>query len=353
MKALYLKPSNSSFVRTDEEILGRHYELTVRLVTSFPKKQYLLKIIRLILFLLFKGRRFDFYYTRFADYHTFFLTLFSKIYRIPLFIVVGGFEVASIPEFSYGGYSNPVRSFCIKYALRHASYLLPNSKALISNTNYFDNFSGRKGGILHFAPNTQAEIHVISNGFDAQFWTTDPSITSNKSVIAVAITSSSTTMKIKGIDTYIHVAAQLPDIPFTLVGVSSEFLMGTGIEIPENLRVIKAIPKEELLQLYQQTSVFCIFSLTEGMPNALCEAMLCGCTPVGSRVNSIPEIIGDTGFVVERKDIGLLTEMVSKALERGSTPNEAARERIIKNYSLKKREESIVALINEKLNKKT
>ncbi len=351
MKAFYLKPSNSSFVRTDEKILAGHFDLTARLITSFPKKKYLLKIIRLVIFLLFRGRRFDFYFTRFADYHTFFLTLFSRIYDIPLFIVIGGFEVASIPEFGYGGYSNVVRSFCIKYALRHATYLLPNSKELINNTNYFDDPAGREGGILHFVPETNAKIHVISNGFDPEFWTVDPSVKRIRSVIAVAITSNLTTMKIKGVDSYINVAAQLTDIPFTLVGATTEFLSETGIKLPPNLRVIKTVPKEELRKLYQQAGVFCIFSITEGMPNALCEAMLCGCTPVGSRVNSIPEIIGNTGYVAAKNDITFLAEIVGKALNRDNLFNESARKRILTNYSLEKREQSLVNLINQKLKK--
>lgn len=53
--------------------------------------------------------------------------------------------------------------------------------------------------------------------------------------------------------------------------------------------------------------------MSEGLPNTLCEAMLCGCIPVGSEVNGIPLAIGETGFVIKKKDIREAKDAILKA----------------------------------------
>ena len=54
------------------------------------------------------------------------------------------------------------------------------------------------------------------------------------------------------------------------------------------------------LRKYFSTSQFYIqASRLEGLPNALCEAMLCECIPIGNSVFGIPSAIGNTGMLFE------------------------------------------------------
>jgi len=55
------------------------------------------------------------------------------------------------------------------------------------------------------------------------------------------------------------------------------------------------VPDEELIKYYQKAKVYQL-SEYEGLPNALCEAMLCECVPAGTRYCGIPTAIGDTGM---------------------------------------------------------
>ena len=71
------------------------------------------------------------------------------------------------------------------------------------------------------------------------------------------------------------------------------------------------MPGDELLNYFQRAKVFCQFSFSEGLPNTLCEAMLCECIPVGSNVNGIPKAIGDYGYILQLKDVNKAKELVT------------------------------------------
>jgi glycosyltransferase involved in cell wall biosynthesis len=56
--------------------------------------------------------------------------------------------------------------------------------------------------------------------------------------------------------------------------------------------------------------VYAQFSITEGLPNVVCEAMLAGCIPVGSNVGGIPELIETTGILINERS----PEIAKKAI---------------------------------------
>ena len=82
----------------------------------------------------------------------------------------------------------------------------------------------------------------------------------------------------------------------------------------------------------------------EGFGVAICEAMLCECVPIVSDVNFLPEIIGNSGFVLRKRDkkmlIGLLEEAMSSKIEELS---KLSKQRIKQEFSLKKRKEMLIS----------
>ncbi|WP_332911264.1 glycosyltransferase [Algoriphagus boritolerans] len=66
----------------------------------------------------------------------------------------------------------------------------------------------------------------------------------------------------------------------------------------------------ELLKQYNTHQFYLQLSTSEGFPNALGEAMACGCVPIGSAVGAIPEIIDKTGFLLFRKEINELEALI-------------------------------------------
>jgi glycosyltransferase involved in cell wall biosynthesis len=74
--------------------------------------------------------------------------------------------------------------------------------------------------------------------------------------------------------------------------------------------------------------------MMEGFPSAPCEAMLCECIPIVSHVGAMPEIVGRSGFILNKKDVNELIALVNKALLADKlTLAKAARQQIIQHYS--------------------
>ena len=61
--------------------------------------------------------------------------------------------------------------------------------------------------------------------------------------------------------------------------------------------------------------------------------MLCGCVPIVSRVAALPEIVGDAGFILDRRDPNELAALITRVLTLDTTAySAAARERIMREY---------------------
>ncbi len=71
------------------------------------------------------------------------------------------------------------------------------------------------------------------------------------------------------------------------------------------------------LKYFTRADVFALTSHVEGMPNALVEAMLCGCTPVATDCPTGPrELLGDKyGYLAKVGDARSIAECLEKALD--------------------------------------
>lgn len=93
-------------------------------------------------------------------------------------------------------------------------------------------------------------------------------------------------------------------------------------------------------------------SLWEGMPNALLEAMACGCCCIASDAGGIPEIIvhGENGFLLPRSHLHQLGEAVLECLalplDVKKRIQQAARDRIFNSYSITQEKQQLQAVID-------
>lgn len=94
-------------------------------------------------------------------------------------------------------------------------------------------------------------------------------------------------------------------------------------------------------------------SLFEGLPNALLEAMCCGCLCITSDAGGIPEVIqhGVNGFMLLRAQLHNLSTAILEALELPKQKQieicDNARASVLKHHSLSAEREALSLLLNE------
>jgi teichuronic acid biosynthesis glycosyltransferase TuaC len=73
---------------------------------------------------------------------------------------------------------------------------------------------------------------------------------------------------------------------------------------------------QEIPLWMNSADLFCLPSLSEGMPNVVIEAMACGSPVVGTRVGGVPDIIKteNLGYVVPPADSAALSKAIARAL---------------------------------------
>ncbi len=221
-----------------------------------------------------------------------------------------------------------------------ASKLLPVSSSLIKTKNTYysdDKFSFQ--GYKHFFPKINTENKVVPNGCDSNFWMRDTNEKKEENTFIAVLSNEQ--FFLKGGDVIINIAKLFPKQKFYIAGCNTP-----KIEKTDNVHFLGKVSPEKLRELYSKCQFHFQLSVFEGFGCALAEAMLCECIPIGSSVNIIPEIIGDTGFILEKRDVVALKKTVKKALaiEDKKALEQKARARIIDKYPMDKRERELFSL---------
>ena len=353
-RVIYIKPANSSFIRGDQHILEKQYEVKAFLMDQNKNKLiYGWKLICLFFYLtsnLFRKK--VLFVSWFADYHSALMALVAKIMHKKSIIFIGGQEAVCYPELKKGVYRKKIRGFCVKYALRHTTLIISNHKSLIYNENsYYNDLYPHIDGIKHYVRPLKTKIEILYNGIDTSLFNRDESIVKQADlVLTVGTMSQVGDFYNKGFDLFIQVAERNKTLNFVLIGLNRKFTDWTEenyhvSQIP-NLEIIPSFcPQEVLNKKYNQAKVFVQASITEGMPNTLSEAMLLECIPVGSNVNGIPDAIGDTGMIVNKRSVEDLEKAILEALNLNS--GKEARQRVLKLFSFNLREEKLLKITSE------
>lgn len=327
---LFVYTSFSSFVNNDfscfESICQvRKYQFAP--VKGIPRNA--IEFIKQFFFLLFNGWKYDIFYCWFADYHSFLPVLFAKIFGKKSFVVIGGYDVSNLPEYNYGAFSQPFRAFFARVTIKFVDTCFPVAEAL-------------KEKILRINPGAKAE--TLATVFDSGKFCFQDFIR-DKNVVTVSYTENHQRYMIKGLDRFRELAILLPEYEFTIIGITP-VARSLFDPIPANLKLLPPEPYEQMNNIYQKASFYAQFSRSEGLPNALCEAMLSGSVPLGTNVGDIKLAIGNTGITLEEWQPEILAEFIRRNHNNPKLRDEA-RAQIINLYHKDTRKERFNKLINE------
>lgn len=323
-KLLFVYVVLSSFVEGDLKILRKAYDVTVYHYDN--RRNSLCSVARQFFWLLFNFWRFDKVYVWFGDYHSFFPVVFARLFGKRVFLVNGGYDVCRIRKLKYGSFSNPVRGWIARYAMRHCTLNLSVSE-----------YVWRKVRVITRKTNSV----LLYNGVGISYAPVSPE-EKRDVVLTVGLIDGRRRFEVKGIDRFLAVAEELPRYKFVIVGMDDGFRRELGA-LPGNVEVHGPVEQERLAPFYKEARVYCQLSRTDVFGMSVVEGMLYNCVPVVTNVGGLPEVVGDTGVVVSENRLDTLSGAIRRAMERPLS--DRCHQRAEENFLLSVRERNLLNIL--------
>lgn len=333
---LYFYPHRSTFIERDITLLRTVYVVKPFEFHSKSKWRIIIEFIRQAIFIIFQTRPHQIWICHFAGHSSLLPAFFGKIFRKRCFIIVAGTDAACFPSINYGNFNKKLLAWSTSKSLEWCTMILPVHKSLVYQKYEYDPAGAPAQGYTVFAPKTRnTPFKAIPYGYDSNFFQPDLKIRRiPNSYITIGILDDKNVFYRKGMDLVLELAEVKPDASFTIVGGEN-----APMQLPKNVKLLPKCSLEEIVRLLSSHTFYLQLSLMEGFPNALAEAMLCGCIPIGSNISAIPDMIGECGIIIEKKDVNLLNERIISFVNNNdiSTYAHKARLRILSNFTEKNR----------------
>lgn len=311
---LYFYTGEAPFIQKDIRILRGMYRVHVHVYSPRQKWKTPWLFLSQLAFLLRYGLRGRYaVVVQFAGYHSLLPVIWARLAGRASMVVVGGTDCVSFPSLGYGHFQNPLLAWFSRASYRWAHTVSAVHSCLFHRDNPYAGPAEREQGIDRFAPGLPFRRHVSFNGFDTRLFTIRTPWKERPAGSFITISGAlddDIRVKLKGIDLVLDLARKLPEARFTLIGSRNP----GKLDVPPNVTLLGYVENDELPEIYNRHQVYLQLSLSEGFPNALCEAMACGCIPVVSAVASMPEIVDGNGLVLERKDPALLLQRIREEM---------------------------------------
>ena len=324
IKILFVRPWVSSFIQNDLELLRKHFDVGV---VDFVLNRKNLKVTLATVFSMVKGLIWaDLTYSWFAGDHAFWAVRLSKIFKKKAIVVVGGYEVAKVPEIGYGSMLNP------KYACR-VEYVLNNANKVLAVSEF------NKEEILRYTNSKNVEL--VYNGVNCDKFKPKKE---KEDLVIMAGNSTKDTYKLKGIDAFVKASSAFPELKFVVIGKCDVAICNELKQKAPNVEFTGALSHGEVCSLFEKAKIYCQLSYRESFGISLAEAMSCGCIPVVTDRGAIPEVVGNIGFYVPYDNSEATIKAIREALK--SDKDKEARGRIENMFAIKKRERELIRIIN-------
>lgn len=304
---------NTSFMRRDMDIFRESgFEVMACEIRPTSFWAFALTMLKQLWMLLRHHDADTIWVVQSAGYISVMPALMSRITPMSCMVIVIGTDSANFPEIDYGHHRKFWLSHSVGISLRNCTGIATVHRSLeLVDYSYCD-VKHRKQGFRAFVKGISTEVREIVNGFSKEKWGADIAYHNRKAdFLTVFVANKSERAVLKGFDLILEAAQRLPTKSFLIVGAAPG-----GVILPQNLKVQGNVDQLTLRKIYNEHQFYLQLSVSEGFPNALCEAMACGCMPIGSNVAGIPDIIEDWGEVIARKDVDALIASIGRAEQR-------------------------------------
>ncbi len=304
-----------TFIRLDRDILGSFAEVQdFYAVRKFPSG----------FINYWKGvKKSQIIFCWFASWNSLWSLILAKLFHKPSVLVIGGYDVANLPEADYGHQRRGVQKWVSCWAMNLATVLLPFSR-------FSQEEAEKNAGIP--AQRMKMTYIGIPDPFNSM-----PRRAKERMALTVGKVDWPN-LKRKGLESFVRAAAYLPDVQFVLIGEwMDRSINHLEMIASSNVLFTGRVTDEELLNYYRKASVYVQASLHEGFGMSVAEAMLAGCIPVVARAGSLPEVVGNCGLYCETNEPDVVMQCVRSALASPHAERVQARDRILKEFPLGKR----------------
>ena len=334
---IFIYPKLFTFIQTEIKILESGFNV-ISIKQNWSNKIILpLNFIIQFFFLIFNLNKSKVILVSFGGYWSYLPALFGRIFKKKVAIVVHGTDCVSFPQINYGNLRSSLMSWFIKKSYQLSNLILPVSESLVYTENTYYSQEKLKFGYTYHFKDIKTPYKVIPNGLITEDWGGNCKEKELNTFITVMTNDQ---IKRKGGDLIIEAAKELSHCTFYFAGTNN---FKSQKPMPKNVKLLGKLTPLELNKYYSKTQFYLQLSNFEGFGVAICEAMLCGCVPIVSRVNFLPSIIGDSGFILEKRNPNLLIKLLLNALKSDLRVLEKkAKNRIENNFNFKIRKELLV-----------
>jgi len=321
-KIFFVSAYDTTFIRQDIKILSTHFQFKKALFLQRRKDLFYLIYT---FFVILRGvLTTDITYAAFADLRAFMAVFCCRLLRKKSVVLIGGYESAAIPEINYGGLLKRGQARRFKYILKHADQVLTNSEFSKNEVVFF--FLPRKISVIHLG------IEV-----------TDLPAEPKKNYVVTIGDATNSKWKLKGLEIFALASISQPEMKFIIIGNYSEEIKNLLLSVNSSIEFTGYISEKEVEKILSQAKVYCQLSMRESFGLSVLEALKYGAIPVVTKAGSLPEVVGDVGFLTEYDNIELTVNAIEKALIKGSPAK--VRKRAIEYFDIKFRERELVKLI--------
>ncbi len=329
-RLLFVKSRRASFIELDQRLLAERYDVhEIYQPGRFSDPRVLIRE-------LFRA---DVVVGWWASWHTLLPITLAWLLRKPSLLIVGGFDTAAEPEYGYGYQLGGVRAHMSRFIMRHAGILMTNSE--YTRQEIWRN-TGIPADQVRVVYHGIPELDTAGGPLAASFGDPERPI-----ALTVGIVDR-TNLDRKGLRAFVEAGGMVPEVNFIVAG---KIVGDAGAELERiaagNVHLTGWLEDEELESLLTHARVYVQPSKHEGFGVSVAEAMLAGCIPVTTRAGALPEVVGDTGVVLEDSRPRTVALGVREALHLGTA--EVARRRVRERFSVEQRRAGLFALLDELL----